>query len=111
MNNLLTNLLVNTKDEQFEDLLHGGNFRLERIVSNGQATPPGQWCDQSTDEWVLLAGAARLTFEKSGRVDELLPGDYVNIPAHQRHRVEWTDPNNSTVWLAIHYQPTEKRSN
>lgn len=110
MDNLLTNLPLDGQDEQFEDLLHGGNFRLERIVSNGQATPPGQWCDQSTDEWVLLlAGAARLTLEKPGRVYELEPGDFVNIPAHQRHRVEWTDPNNSTVWLAIHYQPSEKK--
>ena len=71
--------------------------------------PPGEWCDQSTDEWVvLLAGAARLTFENPGQVYEMKPGDYVNIPAHRRHRVDWTDPNNSTVWLAIHYQPHEK---
>jgi cupin 2 domain-containing protein len=31
------------------------------------------------------------------------PGDYVHIPAHQRHRVEWTEPDQKTVWLALHY--------
>jgi cupin 2 domain-containing protein len=109
MNNLLLNVPINRQDEQFEDLLQGGNFRVERIVSNGQATPPGEWCDQSTDEWVVvLAGAARLTVEKPDHVYEMQPGDYVNIPAHQRHRVDWTDPDNSTVWLAIHYRPREK---
>ena len=25
------------------------------------------------------------------------------IPAHRRHRVEWTDPEAPTVWLALHY--------
>jgi len=108
MNNLLLNVPLNRQDEQFEDLLLGGNFRVERIVSNGQSTPAGEWCDQSTDEWVLLlTGAARLSFEKSGQVYEMRPGDTVNIPAHQRHRVDWTDPNNATVWLAIHYEPRE----
>lgn len=109
MNNLLAKVPLNSRDEHFEDLLQGGKFRVERIVSNGHTTPPSEWCDQSTDEWVLLlAGAARLRFEKPEQVYEMQSGDYVNIPAHQRHRVEWTDPNNPTVWLAIHYQPGEK---
>ncbi|MDP6467866.1 MAG: cupin domain-containing protein [Pirellulaceae bacterium] len=109
MNNLLANLPLNKRHEQFEDLLQGGKFRIERIVSNGHTTPPDEWYDQSTDEWVvLLAGAARLRFEKPEQVYEMQPGDHINIPARQRHRVEWTDPNNSTVWLAIHYQPGEQ---
>ena len=36
-------------------------------------------------------------------VVELLPGDTINIPAHQKHRVEWTSPNKPTVWLAVFY--------
>ena len=51
---------------------------------------------------MVLQGAARLQFED--RVVELLTGDYVNIPAHTRHRVEWTSPDEPTVWLAVFYR-------
>ena len=79
--------------------------RVERIVSRGHVTPPDEWYDQQTDEWVaLLSGAARLRIE--GRVEflEMRPGDWLLIPARVRHRVEWTDPDQETVWLAIHAQ-------
>ena len=82
-----------------------GNFRLERIVSAGQATPPGEWYDQDTHEWVaLLTGGAGLRFEDEAEPRVLRPGDYLLIPAHRRHRVEWTDPEAPTVWLALHYR-------
>jgi cupin 2 domain-containing protein len=51
---------------------------------------------------VLLKGAARPRFDGEEPID-LRPGSFVNIPAHQRHRVEWTDPSELTIWLAIHY--------
>ncbi len=35
---------------------------------------------------------------------ELKPGDFINIPAHKKHRVEWTTPNEQTVWLAVWYE-------
>jgi cupin 2 domain-containing protein len=80
------------------------NFRLERIVSAGQATPPGEWYDQDDHEWVaLLSGSAGLRFEDEAGPRVLSPGDYLLIPAHRRHRVEWTDPKTPTVWLALHY--------
>lgn len=42
----------------------GAGVRVERIVSQGHVTPPGQWYDQDWDEWVsLLSGAARLRVE------------------------------------------------
>ena len=92
-------------EESIELLLDGGRFRVERIVSNGQTTPEGEWYEQDAAEWVvLLTGGARLRFESPNEVLELAPGDYVNIPAQRRHRVEWTDPNEPTVWLAIHYE-------
>ena len=47
-------------------------------------------------------GAARLRFEE--HVIELEPGDYVDIPAHKKHRVEWTTPDEPTVWLAVYYE-------
>jgi len=81
--------------------------RIERIVSTGQASPPGFWYDQPDDEFVvLLAGAARLHFEEGNVVLDLKPGDWVEIPAHIRHRVEATQADPPTVWLAVHRRPT-----
>ena len=102
LSNLLTDLPENVPDELFQTILDKPNIRIERIVSLGHATPEGGWFDQETDEWVLLVqGAARLRFE-DGAV-EMLPGDYVHIAAHRRHRVEWTDGEQPTIWLAVHY--------
>jgi cupin 2 domain-containing protein len=89
-------------EELFTTLLDDGGVRVERIVSHGHASPDGFWYDQDRAEWVVvLRGAARLRFEDS--VIELGPGDFVNIPAHRKHRVEWTTPDEPTVWLAVHY--------
>jgi cupin 2 domain-containing protein len=89
--------------ELIQTLLKTDNVRIERIVSRGHASPENFWYDQAEHEWVLLIrGAARIQFE-SDEPMELLPGSFVNIPAHQRHRVEWTEPNGPTTWLAIYY--------
>jgi cupin 2 domain-containing protein len=102
--NLLAPIHGPIHQEIFEPLLRGGEFRLERIVSKGHVTPPGNWYDQDQDEWVLLlSGAARLRFEGETELIELQPGEFVNIPAGRRHRVEWTDSAGQTVWLALHY--------
>jgi cupin 2 domain-containing protein len=88
-----------------EILLQTGSFQLERIVSPGHSTPEGRWYDQDTHEWVLLlSGAAGLRFQGEAEVRVLKPGDYLLIPAHCRHRVEWTDPEGPSVWLALHYR-------
>jgi cupin 2 domain-containing protein len=77
---------------------------IERIVSHGQASPPGFWYDQPEEEWVLvLAGAASLRFADEAAPRRLEPGDFVEIAPHRRHRVEWTDPARPTVWLAVFY--------
>jgi cupin 2 domain-containing protein len=90
--------------EFFEELLRTETFRVERIVSRGQASPPGFWYDQETGEWVLLvSGSATLRFE-DGRMIDLAPGDHILIPPRLRHRVERTDPERETVWLALHYR-------
>jgi cupin 2 domain-containing protein len=103
----MTNLLVPVSDpdeELFETLLQRPGVRVERIVSNGQATPPGEWYDQSWDEWVLLlAGSAELQFEAEPEWHQLKPGDTLMIPAHCRHRVEATSPYEPTIWLALHF--------
>ena len=52
---------------------------------------------------VLLRGAAVLRFEDESEPPQLAPGDWLDIPAHRRHRVEWTAPAEPTIWLALHY--------
>lgn len=100
--NLFADLPGPLPEELFTILLEAGKLRIERIVSFGQASPGGFWFDQDQHEWVLLVqGAARLRFEDEEI--ELRPGSFVNIPAHRRHRVEWTAPDEPTIWLAIHY--------
>ena len=103
--NLFANLPAGRQAaEFFESLLETDGFRLERIISTGQATPPGEWFDQERDEWVvLLSGGAGLLFEGEAAPRTMRPGDWVLIPARRRHRVEWTAENETTVWLALHF--------
>jgi cupin 2 domain-containing protein len=96
--------VATASDEQLTQLLRAPGVRIERIVSHGHASPPAFWYDQDWAEWVLLLrGAAMLRFEDDAEPVRLEAGDYVEIPAHARHRVEWTDPGCATVWLAVHY--------
>ena len=100
--NLLTDLPANGSPEMFETLLGAEQMRVERIVSQGHASSNNDWYDQPQHEWVVvLEGAARLEFEESTVM--LNRGDCLNIPAHKRHRVAWTEPERPTIWLAIHY--------
>ncbi len=104
VSNLLANLPADRNREAFEPLLENAALRLERIVSYGQATPPGEWYDQPRHEWVLLLlGAAKLLIAGEPGPRELGPGDHVLLPAGCRHRVEWTHPDEPTVWLALHF--------
>lgn len=90
--------------EEFSSLLEKSGLRIERIVSSGQASPPGFWYDQPQDEWVvLLSGSAGLCLEGEPEMRTLKPGDWLHIPAHVRHRVEWTEPAQLSVWLAVHF--------
>lgn len=102
MNNLLENLPVAASEEVVETILSSASVRIERIVSNGQRSPEGFWYDQDEHEWVLiLQGRAGLRFENEPKERMLHMGDCINIPAHSRHRVEWTD--SPAVWLCIFY--------
>ena len=85
-------------------LARGANVRVERIVSRGDASPPGFWYDQEETEWVVVVkGRARLRFEAQESALELGPGDHATIPPHTRHRVEWTAPEEDTVWIAVFF--------
>jgi cupin 2 domain-containing protein len=103
--NLLSPLPDADAAERVDALLTRPGLRIERIVSRGQASPPGFWYDQPEAEWVVvLAGAARLRFQDESEARVLAPGDWLDIAPHRRHRVEWTDPTVATVWLAVIYR-------
>ena len=100
--NLLRDLPDARAGEITDTVLAMRGLRIERIVSHGQASPPGFWYDQPEGEWViLLAGTARVRFADEPDERVLGPGDCIHIAAHRRHRVEWTDPATPTVWLAV----------
>lgn len=102
MANVFADLPAGTGAEQFVELLSRPGLRIERIVSTGQASPPGFWYDQPQSEWVLvLQGETRLAFEGEPGPRRLQAGDFVDIAPHRRHRVESTAT--PTVWLAVHY--------
>jgi cupin 2 domain-containing protein len=89
--------------ELCQNLLTSPNIRIERIISKGHASPTDFWYDQAENEWVLLvAGQARLAFA-DGSYLTLNSGDYTLLPAHCRHRVDWTCPDTDTVWLALFF--------
>ena len=107
--NLLRDLPDASGGEVTETLLAAPGLRIERIVSLGQASPPGFWYDQPEAEWVvLLAGEARLRFADEAEDRALIPGDCVHIAARRRHRVAWTDPRQPTIWLAVFYKTAAK---
>jgi len=102
--NLFDNIPENLGDEVFETLLETSGLKLERIISKAHKTPQGQWYDQQQDEWViLLQGNAGILIEGDKQACKLLPGDYLLLPAHKKHRVEWTADDTETIWLALHF--------
>lgn len=105
MANLFAGLSDQLPAELFEPLVRASNVRIERIVSTGQASPPGYWYDQDWAEWVVvLSGAAAVLLEGEQQPRVLGPGDHLQLDAHVRHRVEWTSATEPTVWLAVHYR-------
>lgn len=102
--NLFQHIPAELPAEIAETLLASGKMRIERIVSRGHRSAPDFWFDQESSEWVvLLKGEAGLRFASDAQIMHLTPGTYVNIPAHEKHRVEWTSPDEETVWLAVFY--------
>ena len=88
--------------ELLERVAGGDGVLVERIVSTGQSTPPGEWLEQDRDEWVvLLQGHAELSLA-GGTPIVLDPGDDALIPAGTRHRVERTSSEPPCIWLAVH---------
>ncbi|MFA7419721.1 MAG: cupin domain-containing protein [Melioribacteraceae bacterium] len=102
--NIFAGLPENLPEEIFESIIESKDFLLERIISGGHTSPPNFWYDQEKNEFVMLmSGSAKIIYD-DGKSFSLSAGDYLIIPAHQKHRVEETDKNQKTIWLALHYK-------
>lgn len=101
--NIFANIPKKLDDELFEDIISNKTLKIQRIVSQGHTTDKFEWYDQDSDEWVIvLQGEAVLSFEDEDDVS-LKAGDYINIPAHKKHRVSWSKSDEKTIWLAVHH--------
>lgn len=104
LGNIFDNIPSDLSEEVFQNIISTKIIRIERIISHGQKSPPDFWYDQEQSEWViLLKGYAEIRFDNNPELIKLNPGNYLNIPAHQKHRVEKTDLNEATIWLAVFY--------
>ncbi len=102
--NLFQNIPASLRSEFAQRVGGTKGIRIERIVSRGHCSPAGYWYDQAETEWVLLVkGAARIRFEADDTVVEMTAGDHITIAPRARHRVEWTTPDEETIWLAVFY--------
>ncbi|MEZ9356316.1 cupin domain-containing protein [Vibrio breoganii] len=104
MPNLFSDIPDNLPNELFSDLLKSEHTRIERIISHGHTSPDTGWYDQEEHEWVIvLKGEGEIEFESRETI-KLGVGEYLNIPAHQKHRVAWTTHKEPTLWLAVFYR-------
>lgn len=104
MKNIFNDIPESLPEELFEIIAENRNIKIERIISEGHTTPPGEWYDQELNEFViLLSGMAIIRFEND-EIVEMNSGDYLIIQAHKRHRVEFTSSDQKCIWLAVHYK-------
>ncbi|MBN2008971.1 cupin domain-containing protein [candidate division KSB1 bacterium] len=104
LSNLLKNIPSQLPDEALDVLAKTQSIRIERIISYGHSSPDDYWYDQDETEWVMVvSGNAKLQFRETGDEITMVTGDWIEIPAHCRHRISWTDPGKPTIWLAIFY--------
>ncbi len=102
--NVFNGIPAEIPEEIVQEIFKAQKIRIERIISKGHTSPKDYWYDQDENEWVMvLRGRARLEFSDDRTLLELKEGDYLNIPSHKKHRIEWTEPENETIWLAVFY--------
>ena len=103
MPNLFDNLPEDLAEEVVDVLVSRDGVRIERIISDGHASPDGFWYDQQDHEWVVvLHGSAVVEFRDDDTV-HLNCGDWLDIPAHRKHRVVATSDEDKTIWLAVFF--------
>jgi cupin 2 domain-containing protein len=104
MASILEGIPTDLPEELADTICSSATVKIERIVSRGHASPEGFWYDQEMNEFVLVVkGSAGLRLESKDDLVILKSGDYLNIGAHVKHRVKWTDSTCDTIWLAVHY--------
>jgi len=103
MLNIFKNIPIPNEDEYFENIIKNDTLKIQKIVSHGHTSPKSGWYEAPNEEWIiLLEGGATLSFQ-NGEDISLSIGDYINIPAHSKHKVSWTKPECNTIWLVVHY--------
>ena len=106
--NIFADLPQHLPEEIVSTLIRAADVRIERILLQRPCLGRHFWYNQPQHEWVIvLKGGARFRFEGEDRTVETRPGDFINIPAHKNHRVEWTTPDGPTVWLGVRYGDRE----
>jgi cupin 2 domain-containing protein len=102
--NIFNDIPSNLSKEILDEIILTDKIRIERIISKGQTSPENFWYDQEENEWVIvIKGKSKLKIIDEDELIELNEGDYINIPSHKKHRVEWTDPEIETIRLAVFY--------
>ena len=104
MSNIYADIPSSIPNEIFNDLIVNDNIRIERILSHGHSSPEEGWYDQEEHEWVLVLEGQGVIEFSDGRIVTLSKGDYLNIPAGEKHKVLGTDKDSVTIWLAVFYR-------
>ncbi len=104
--NIFNDIPKQLTEELIDILVNSNGVRIEKIVSRGHKSKPNFWYDQPENEWVIiLKGSAKLRFKLNSKIIHLMEGDFVNITAHEKHRVEWT--SEEVIWLAVFYSNSD----
>jgi len=104
MGSILEGIPIEIPEELIDTICSTDNVKIKRIISRGHTSHRGFWYDQEQNEFVLvIRGSAGLKLESEDKIVVMKTGDYLNIGAHVKHRVEWTDSTCETVWLAVYY--------
>ena len=99
----------NRPEEHIQELFRGGGITIEGIITYGKVTLQGQWYDDPRTEFVMvLSGEAELLFEENNQRAKLGRFDYVIIPPHERHRIEWVGAYRNTLWLTAYIENSLK---
>lgn len=88
-------------DEIIELIFENEIVRVERIYSKGSHTKEGMWYNQKETESVKITnGEAIMTV--GNKMLNLIGGDALIIPAHEKHRVDFTSPD--CEWICAFFK-------
>ncbi|MDR2007096.1 MAG: cupin domain-containing protein [Acidaminococcales bacterium] len=107
MQNIFECFQGNNGKEITEELFRLKEGRVARIISTGQKSAPGFWYEEKEDEWVIvLLGEGEIEWP-DGRRKFLKAGDWLFLPALEKHRVAYTSACPPCVWLAVYGKEIE----